>query len=396
VNVQDAQWNCASEDEMHWFVEEALTIPLTRLFQNALRRTRNNQVETSAGRADYSLSKDQKQVFRGEDKHHSQVQQHNPRQELKDKTVCEEDWVRLYGDDVKYTFGYFCIGYPNRIDLQFVVITNEAVVLSLGKVFNILSDSGMLACRFFITSLFPKMIAVADAIKSEINMGWTLVRENNATSAWTGCSLSIGVSEGRACLVKDWTFQTNNRKNAHHTLMTSLKALLPVTPYLMTIVTVDIDDVTVRAKFLPFGCPTDCSFRNAKELCLCLSQIVCALQFLFTANLVHNDLRWPNVVKNVGSNYVLVDYDLMAVMGDGGKVGGVRGLDSDGHHPNIEDAHGFEVDIWGFGHMLVTCKAVEMDGIDKLRVYGETLKSVSEVSEATYQSILAELVKLAE
>jgi hypothetical protein len=45
--------------------------------------------------------------------------------------------------------------------------------------------------------------------------------------------------------------------------------------------------------------------------------------------------------------------------------------------------------------MLVTCKAAEMAGIEQLRAYGETLKSVSVVNEDTYQSILDELVKLA-
>ena len=55
-DVKTSQWNGNTEDEVHFFVETALSAPLNNFFSNCFRVTRNHKIEMSAGRGDYSLS----------------------------------------------------------------------------------------------------------------------------------------------------------------------------------------------------------------------------------------------------------------------------------------------------------------------------------------------------
>lgn len=80
-------WTGETEDEIHSFVETSITGPICKFFSPALRISRNKALKTSSGRADYSISSDYFQLFRGEDKMRSRMPpKEDPTKELLEKS----------------------------------------------------------------------------------------------------------------------------------------------------------------------------------------------------------------------------------------------------------------------------------------------------------------------
>lgn len=121
-DLSSHSWTGETEEEIHSFVETAITAPITKFFKPALRISRNKALKTSSGRPDYSISSDYVQLFRGEDKMRSRLPKEDPRKELLEKSPKQEQWHMLYGDDLPYIFGYYSIGGTDNLLLQFVCI----------------------------------------------------------------------------------------------------------------------------------------------------------------------------------------------------------------------------------------------------------------------------------
>lgn len=163
-DISEMSWTGTIEDEIHAFVQTGLSGPIVKYFRNQFEVTRNNKVETSAGRADFSLSRQRKQVFRGEDKLLELSKTQDPAQELIAKSPQGEEWERFYGK-TQYIFGYYCIGGPKTLELQFVCITPTDVVPLTAAPFNLGSFSGMLGCRLFSTALCPFLLELANQME---------------------------------------------------------------------------------------------------------------------------------------------------------------------------------------------------------------------------------------
>ena len=370
-NIKSTQWNGETEDEIHAYVETALSAPLNLFFGNTFRVTRNHKVETSAGRADYSLSKNGNQILRGEDKIAKLVKSQDPCLELRDKTLQSPEWERFYGPRVNYIFGYYSIGETRSLNLQFVLITKDGSILPLTKEpFNLCSFSGMLGCRFFVLSLYPHMLATLKAIESNVSLDWQISKESEGRFDWLSSVVCVGIHQGSACFVKEWAFKTRSKSASFFYNQSEISKVLPKSPYLMQYITVTHDLQLVRAKFIPFAIPWRVEFKNIVSVKKCLGHIFSAIKLLHEANLVHNDLRWDNIVMDTNENYVLVDYDLLSVIDKQGKVLGISGMNSHSHAPTIQEVHGFEVDFWGLGYLMHTI-IVEPQAIQaSVRLFG--------------------------
>ena len=153
--------------------------------------------------------------------------------------------------------------------------------------------------------------------------------------------------------MKEWNFRARGVQSFYDH-QSRLAKILPASPYLMTYISVTNQFQTVRAKFSPFAIPAPIKFENNVIVKKCFSQLTLAIQSLHACGLVHNDVRWDNVVLQTNGNFLLVDYDLMSVCDATRKVPGVFGLNPDSHAPNIKRDHGPEVDIWGLGYLMAT------------------------------------------
>jgi len=369
-------WNAQTEDEIHTFVELAVSTMFVKFFGHRFVVTRNNKIETSAGRADYSLSTKCKQVLRGEDKLVELSKSQDPARELLDKSPNKQEWGRFYGK-VQYIFGYYCIGHPNSINLQFVCISPDKKLVKLTKEpFNLRSFSGMLGCRLFCVSLYPFLLSLADLINVDVGWDWRLKR-NCDHYDWQTCQLSIGLDqEGNSCLLKEWGFKTRHACNKHAAFCRDTLQKLPDNPYLMKCVEVKVQDLQVRAKFSPFGIPNAdvMSLKEEKDAKKALLQVSNAVKALHDSGFVHRDIRWPNVIARHSGGYVLVDYDLLVAVDDKGLAPGVSFLEEKCHPVEVKKTHTVAVDFWGLGHLMTTCK---VSSGDALKIFGENIKKTA-------------------
>lgn len=141
-----------------------------------------------------------------------------------------------------------------------------------------------------------------------------------------------------------------------------------------------VDGVTsevgkVRAKFLPFGLPHEnVEFKTDAEAKQAMLHVVSAVMALHQAGLVHNDIRWPNVVRSTSGNWFLVDYDLMAQWDESKLVPAITFLDKASHSEHIGKPHGGEVDVWALGHLMETCRLPDQYRADFVK-WGAHLKA---------------------
>ena len=175
-----------------------------------------------------------------------------------------------------------------------------------------------------------------------------------------------------------------------------LAALLPLSPYLMQYRSVNHQFQTVRAKFLPFAIPAPIKFENIIIVKKCFSQLSLAIKSLHACGLVHNDVRWDNVVLQTNGNFLLVDYDLMSVCDATRKVPGVFGLNPDSHAPNIKRDHGPEVDIWGLGYLMATTIVSPQAFQAVIRSFGSEIMEESQRAPKKCGDLLQRIMRFCE
>lgn len=112
--------------------------------------------------------------------------------------------------------------------------------------------------------------------------------------------------------------------------------------------------------FAPLCRPASVSSSFGDELSarLAILHVLGAITALHDARLVHNDLRWANVVrKQRVHEYVLVDYDDMAMLDEHNAVPAITWVDRDSHAPDITQSHDQKADLWGLCKMMseITC-----------------------------------------
>jgi hypothetical protein len=218
-NIKSISWTDSTEDEIHTWVETGVSAFFNNFCASTLKVGRNQKVETSAGRADFFLSNNGKQVLRGEDKLRSLAGSQNPERELVEKSPSAQEWKRFYGD-AQYIFGYYCIGGGQEVALQFVCITCDGQVVKLtDRPFNLCTFPGMLGCRAFTASLCPFLLELAQSINVDVGWDWSMKRHSHHYP-WFTCQVSIGLCAYAAdskttCLLKEWGFKTRHPKAAH-------------------------------------------------------------------------------------------------------------------------------------------------------------------------------------
>lgn len=367
-DLSTISWTGETEDEIHPFVETAVTGPIHKFFGRALRVSRNKALGTSSGRADYSISSDYFQLLRGEDKMRSRVKSENPMKELLEKSPKNVQWTTLYGPDVPYIFGYYSIGGTTDLLLQFVCVKSNAsgLVPLTQNAFDLTKFSGMFGCRCFMLALLPHLLALREKISSPVGLAWQITRERLHGSVWRSSTVRIALDHeaGDCCLLKDLFYD----KNASPSLSEQVERWkgiisgLPQSQHLMKLRrfgtrTDSPEDGTglVRCLFAPLCQPESVTGKFSSDLTarLAILHVSKALETLHEARMVHNDVRWPNVVRKQGEDvYVLVDYDDMAEMDKRGMVPAVDGMDAQSHAPDISKEHNQKVDLWGLCKMM--------------------------------------------
>jgi hypothetical protein len=162
-------------------------------------------------------------------------------------------------------------------------------------------------------------------------------------------------------------------------------AAVPESRHLMQFLSVTTEGLQVRAKFSPFGIPKEIAFDSLNEAKKAMLHVTMAVQALHSAGLVHNDIRWPNVVRTVSGEFMLVDYDLMAIL-EKGKVPGINNLAKECHPDQVRETHGIGVDYWGLGFLMANCPLASPH--NEFGLKGQDIQDTAFTSDFTLDSLL--------
>lgn len=373
-------WTGETEDEIHSFVETSITGPICKFFSPALRISRNKALKTSSGRADYSISSDYFQLFRGEDKMRSRMPKEDPMKELLQKSPKGKQWRMLYGNDVPYIFGYYSIGGTDNLLLQFVCIkeNSSALIHLTDDPFDLTKFWGVFGCRCFMLAILPHLLSLKKKISAPIGLEWKITRTETRGMIWASWTVQIILDHttGDCALAKDFYYDESLDKESAHIVScwNETFAKLPISPYLMVLRRIDRrrpcpeeGSGRIRCVFAPLCRPASVSsfFDDELSARLALFHVLGAITALHDARLVHNDLRWANVVRKQGAHeYVLVDYDDMAMLDEHNAVPAITWMDRDTHAPDIDQRHDQKVDLWGLCKMMSEIACVHGDVSD--------------------------------
>ena len=103
--------------------------------------------------------------------------------------------------------------------------------------------------------------------------------------------------------------------------------------------------------FTPYG--SACVNVGGEQLIKLVLHIAEFIQLLHQHSIVHNDIRWANIMCHEGS-YFLVDYDDAFLINSEHPLSPGLDFNTVEHPPSIKSPHGFEVDIWALGHLLLS------------------------------------------
>ncbi|KAG0561143.1 hypothetical protein KC19_9G041100 [Ceratodon purpureus] len=104
-----------------------------------------------------------------------------------------------------------------------------------------------------------------------------------------------------------------------------------------------------RFQMIP-RCLVQSRARSEDELLKALINVAEALVWLHGRNLMHRDITWRNVLRNIsGTNWVLIDFDETSAT----PCGHAHELRVEAHAPEMSRGrHDSSVDIWGIGHLI--------------------------------------------
>lgn len=255
----------------------------------------------------------------------------------------------------------------------------------LHQAVNIGQPTGRIVALHLMLRLLPYIRRLAEVAHEARSMPLTWQRLPDLRRG-VRVSLRLAVQDKAACVEKRWAGLSRSSQRQLHDLYDKLSSSDPCQTYFQKLVAWREQEEEVTALFSPFGLTRwslQESWRNA------LQHVIEAVVVMHGAQIIHRDLRWPNVVRHPGTGrFILIDFDdaVHLVAGTAPKVG-VDQLDPNTHAPAcFEGDHAFEVDVWSLGRMMQEAASVAGDHRDVLRELSEDMMrnyksiSINEVS----------------
>jgi hypothetical protein len=268
-----------------------------------------------------------------------------------------DSWDQFYGS-IPYYFAYTCVGDPRGVILTVGVMDRASQKFQPLFSNNILSPAERPEFSSSLMKLFPVVKSVGDHCIQMASQPWKI--EKTMVDG-TSRSMSIVIISNTTTFRKEWQFRNAPQQAAEFALrMSNVFRLLSTRAFperltfmtLFDAVSCPVGSFTVKAHFIPFG--KRVLILDEMELLRAIRDIVLALQYLHHIGIVHNDIRWDNIMKSEVS-YFLVDFDDAYILSEESPMcPALDHLSTAEHSPKSFMPHGGEVDCWAVGRLILT------------------------------------------
>jgi hypothetical protein len=356
-----------SEMTMVPLIDAALQLLV--LFAQVKRDRNVTHNTTSAGKKpDYYIAKNHTIIVRGEDKLRSKynvgVYGHDPVFENVEKTPWGR-WKEFYGD-TPYILSYACIGDSSATNITIGVLdASSQSFMPLFK-YNIASSIDRPKFSLEILKLIPVLkgiIRAADSVNQSL-MTTPLVRIQQELGIEK--KISVVVHDREPIVEMKWTLRNRAQMEAMLARLGCVFACIDrlqdstgyirIVPELGLHISQDATLIEFKGFFSPYG--QQLRLASFKDVIDAVSSVAASLGQLHIVGVIHNDVRWANIVQLTNSadasvKYVIIDFDDAFVLNETTPVcPALMHLARDGHSPRTFEPHGREVDIWSLGYLL--------------------------------------------
>ena len=298
-------------------------------------------------------------ILLGEDKasrlYQRGVRAKDPVLDLEDKAPWE-NWEQFYGN-IPYYFAYICIGGSASVDLTIGVMDRQSKKFLPVHSNNISNPRQRSEFSIALVKLFPVIKAIADHCQKLNTPVWSVEREFIDMTRKMDTVIVSNVPVFR----KEWVYHGLSGTDKAELFYDRIKKVFETltqesSPNELTFMVpfepIHKSNHIVKAHFIPFG--NRVLIQNEQQLLTCVLTIARAVQHLHSIRIIHNDIRWDNIMEFDGRHF-LVDFDdAYCLSNETPSCPPLSHLGADEHCPLSFQAHGGEVDCWAIGRILVT------------------------------------------
>ena len=352
-------------------------------------RNRNTTTTTSGlKKPDYSLRKAKSPIFVGEEKLYSNYQKgiygHDPEKECVDKTPWNR-WEDFYGT-APYIIAYTCIADAERIDVNIgLLVKDTQSFFSLFQTDLIQAvNRPVLAGK--LLQLLPILAFIHEKSKNSAMALGTI--KSNDTIFCSEQTTSFIMNQAKLMLHKKWKFRELTCLTSFFARLSKVKEKLATSDKLMHFTQLSENDVNeVSAYCLPVGSPV--LLNTVQDVIKSVIGVAKQVKLLIGLDIVHNDIRWANVViDNESGECFLIDFDDAQCVNDDGSYDGLQHMSVEEHSSLITSAHGHEVDIWAIGKLLTAAVPTNQKSIQL------SSRIMDQCQNMTIDDVLESLAKL--
>ena len=303
-------------------------------------------------------------IFVGEDKLRKNylpgVYKHDPVVENVAKTPWNA-WNDFF-HQAPYIFAYSAIGDNSSIDTTIGALDpNTRQFVPIHRSLNILNNPADRVELFMLcVMLFPVILQLHAIIRnSPTQIHYNIEDQRRIMGVDVNVKKSPYSRENVIYFHKEWTFPLTCIDRAQifyqklQLIFTRLQNHRSFV-HLSNVSRFGIDENVVKATFEPYGIRVPISAIN--ELLYYVLQICEALMLLHSEGVIHNDIRWDNILlPRVGEKQIfLIDFDDAFIMENpDSRCPPIPHLSVEEHAPNINEDHGPEVDIFAIGKLIL-------------------------------------------
>jgi hypothetical protein len=329
-------------------------------------------------------------IMLGEDKTYVNYQKgtKDPIVDLEEKAPWDS-WEMFYGT-LPYYFAYSCLGGPTAIDLQVGIMDKAS-----RKFVPLFShDICKRECRgqfsLDLFKLLPVVKAVSMHLRQIKGRVWEVVKHLPHVTT----TVSILIIQNAPVFKKEWLFRSNDQREEFRlrlgTVFERINSL-PDSVLLMKLqdtLHVPPRSNSLRGYFVPFG--NYVYIHDEASLLNVVISLARSLRVLHGAGIVHNDIRWDNVMES-GGRFFFIDFDEAFVLTDESPwCPPLLYLSTHEHSPKSFEDHKYEVDCWALGRLILT-RDIRAQLTPKTRKAAQSIVDQCPESVEVVISILEEL-----